>query len=140
MSPTGDHDAALALLRDRIPGLVAVYRYGSSGTPAERPESDIDLAILTDPPLSRGERVHARWDVAQAVAEALGREVDLVDLGAASTVFRARVVTGGERVWCADRAAAERFEDHALSAYARLNEERAGILRDIRERGRIHGR
>ena len=32
----------------------------------------------------------------------------------------------------------ERFEDFVFASYARLNEERRGILEDIRRRGRIH--
>jgi hypothetical protein len=31
------------------------------------------------------------------------------------------------------------FEAFALSAYARLNEERREILNDVRARGRVHG-
>ena len=139
MSFEAASDRILATLRERVPGLVAVYRFGSSGTDYERADSDLDLAVLTAPPLDDAARRELRWQTAEAVAALARRDVDLLDLGSASSVFRARIVTEGERIWCGDRATAERFEDHALSAYARLNEERAGILRDIHERGRIRG-
>ena len=129
----------VATLRGRVPGLVAVYRFGSSGTEAERTSSDLDLAVLTDPPLGAADRTRLRWEIAETVAALVGRDVDLVDLGSASSVLRARIVVTGTRLWCGDTALAERFEDYVLSSYARLNEERAGILRDIHERGRIRG-
>ena len=139
MSAKASEDRIVATLRERVPGLVAVYRFGSSGTAFESAVSDLDLAVLTDPPLSTGDRTRLRWEIAETVAALVGRDVDLVDLGSASSVLRARIVTSGKRVWCGDVTAAERFEDYALSSYARLNEERAGILRDIHERGRIRG-
>lgn len=132
-------EQVVSLLRRRIPGLVAIYRFGSSGTPAEHARSDLDLAVLTEPPLAKDARALLRWKIAEEVAFVVRRDVDLVDLGSASIVLRARVISGGRRLWCADEAYAERFEDYAFSAYARLNEERSGILRDIRDRGRIHG-
>jgi hypothetical protein len=38
-----------------------------------------------------------------------------------------------------DTVKREAFEAVALGAYARLNEERRGILEDIRQRGRVYG-
>ena len=139
MSGEAPFDRVVARLRESVTGLRVVYRFGSHATEAERADSDLDLAVLTDPPLDPDARMHLRWTVAERVAALVRRDVDLVDLGSASTVFRAHVVTSGERLWCADVAEAERFEMYALSAYARLNEERAGILRDIHARGRIRG-
>ncbi len=44
-------DAIVAALRKNLPGLQAVYRYGSAGGPYERADSDIDIAFLADQPL-----------------------------------------------------------------------------------------
>ena len=139
MSTGADPGPAVAVLRERVPGLLAVYRFGSAGTAFERRDSDLDLAVLTSPPLGEAARCTLRWETAEAVARVAGCDVDLLDLGSASTVFRARIVVEGTRLWCADRPFAERFEDAAMSAYARLNEERAGILSDIHARGYIRG-
>lgn len=68
-----------------------------------------------------------------------GRDVDLVDLRAASTVLRARVIAEGERLFCAAESLCAEFEDVAFSAYARLNEERRAILQDIQQRGSVYG-
>ncbi len=123
-------------LEKRIPGLVAAYRFGSWGTAAERADSDIDLAVLASAPLDSVRR----WELAERLARIAGRNIDLVDLGTASTVMRAQVVASGERVFCADEPRCTEFEDFVYSDYARLNEERREILADIHERGSVHDR
>ena len=128
-------EKAVEILRREVPGLIAVYRHGSFGTPEELPTSDLDLAILAAAPVDPV----ARLALVASLGEAVGREVDLADLRAASTVFRARVVAEGACVFEGDPSARAAFEMRALSAYAMLNEERAGILEDIEKRGSIHG-
>lgn len=53
--------------------------------------------------------------------------------------LRVQIVVDGVRLYAADTAAAEEYDSRTLSEYVRLNEERRGILQDIRQRGRIHG-
>ena len=123
-------------LVDAIPDCRAIYRFGSWGSDAERPDSDIDLAVLPGAPLDPV----GRWELAQKLASLAGRDVDLVDLLRASTVLRMQVVAHGERLFAADVSGAEKFEDTVFSSYAMLNEERRGILADVRQRGNIHGK
>ncbi len=122
------------ILEAALPDLIAVYQFGSAGTPAMRPDSDLDLAVLNAHP----EDPVAVWELAQRIAEVVGRDVDLVDLRRASTVMAAHVVSEGQRLLCTDAEQRAAFEAYTLSDYARLNEERRGILEDIRKRGRIH--
>ncbi|MEX2599953.1 MAG: nucleotidyltransferase domain-containing protein [Dehalococcoidia bacterium] len=124
-------------IRAALPGVIAVYQFGSAGTPHERPGSDIDLAVLTGSPHPALPPV-LLWDTAQRLAAHLGKDVDLVDLRSATTVMQAQVIANGVRLWCADHEACERFEDFVFSSYAHLNEERRGILEDISRRGSIH--
>jgi uncharacterized protein len=123
-------------LLEAIPGCLAIYRFGSWQTEAERGDSDIDLAVLPPEPIDPVRR----WELAQALASMAGRDVDLVDLLGASTVLRIQVVARGQRLYCADLHAAEQFEDAVFSAYARLNEERREILADVRKRGNVYGK
>lgn len=125
----------LAMLKSAIPDLLALYRFGSHGSAFERQDSDIDFAVLGRRPLE----TEWVWDLGQKLASKLGREVELVDLARASTVLRAQVVAYGERLFCADPGYCEAFEDYILSAYARLNEERRGILSDVMQRGSVYG-
>lgn len=54
--------------------------------------------------------------------------------------MRMQVVSTGTVLFASDRAARQAFEVHTYSASALLNEERTGILDDIRKRGRVYGR
>ncbi|HEC12891.1 MAG TPA: nucleotidyltransferase domain-containing protein [Acidiferrobacteraceae bacterium] len=122
-------------LRTALPNLLAIYRFGTWGTPNERPDSDIDLAILSvvriDPVLC--------WDIAQELAALAHREVDLINLREASTVMRSQVIAHGQRLYCSDEEKCGEFEDMVFVAYAHLNEERREILKDARKRGSIYG-
>jgi predicted nucleotidyltransferase len=124
------------VLRETLPDCLAIYRFGSWGTEAQRPDSDIDLAVLPAQPLDPV----LRWELAQRLASLAGRDVDLIDLLQASTVLRIQVVACGERIHCADNLSVERFENSVFSSYARLNEERREILIDVRQRGNIYGK
>jgi predicted nucleotidyltransferase len=128
-------DAVVNTLRQRLPGVLAIYLFGSHAAGTARRESDIDLAVLGPAPLADEER----WHLAQSLAVALGRDVDLVDLRRASAVMRVQVIDSGKLLFESDPTQRQEFEAFALSDYARLNEERRGILDDIRARGSVYG-
>ena len=128
-------DKLIEHIRHELPGVIAIYLFGTWGSPHQRKDSDIDLAVLSD---ARLEAV-ACWELAQRLAAEAGKDVDLVNLRTASTVLRAQVIAGGERLYCADENRCAEFEDFVFSDYARLNEERRGILEDIRHRGSVYG-
>jgi len=121
-------------VRKAAPNLIAFYRFGSQAKGEARPESDVDLAILAAAPCAP-ERLSA---LREELAVLLHRDVDLVDLRTASTVLRMQVLAHGECLASAQALARERFEDMVYSSYARLNEERRGILDDIRARGVVY--
>jgi len=131
-----EDDSILAVLRRALPGLVAVYRFGSSSTPRERPESDLDVAVLAT------ERLDARlrFDLAQRLASDLRREVDLLDLRTVPTVIAMQAVGKGRLVADLDPAARRTFETYLYSDYARLNEERRPILERVAREGRVYAR
>lgn len=122
-------------LSARLPELIAVYRFGSFGTPEERADSDIDLGLQADHLLDPVMLFHLAGDLATLA----GRDVDLVDMIRCSTVMRAQIVATGELIYCRDRYLCEDFATTAYSRYAHLNEARRGILNDIQARGSIHG-
>lgn len=129
-------EPAIAYLRRRVTTLRAVYLFGSQSREESRRESDVDIAFLADVSPSALER----HEMASELSELLGMDVDLVDLAAASTVIRVQVIGRGTRVAGTVTPALEEFESRVLSDYARLNEERAAILREIQQRGAVHGR
>jgi len=115
--------------------LLAIYIFGSSITEYETKHSDIDIAIMCKSKIDKLEL----WEVTQKVAIALNRDIDLLDLKSASTVMQMQVVNNGLRIYTADEMASEKFEDFVFSSYVFLNEERKGILEDIKSRGSIYG-
>lgn len=136
----GSHDLRLAgvveTIRAAVPRLAAVYLFGSMARHEDRPDSDIDLAFLAeqrmDPLL--------RFELQQTLSCQLDRHVDLVDLRAVPTVMRMQVIASGTSIAIFDRKAVEEFEMYAYSDYARLNEERAPILKRILAEGSVYGR
>ena len=129
-----EHDVVLQKVREAVPGLIALYRFGSQAQGTARPESDVDLAVLAPQTLSP----EARQGLREELSLLLHRDVDLIDLRQASTVMRMQVVSTGESLFSADDLKREQFETMVYASYARLNEERRGILDDIRARGRVY--
>lgn len=133
--PPENLQALVDMLRRQIPSLLGVYVFGSAASGQMHTDSDIDIGILA----GRPEDPAVLWEIAQALAQQAGRDVDLVDLGRASSVFRMQVISGGRRLWCADLPRCEAFEDFVYSDFVRLNEERAGILEDVARRKQVYG-
>ena len=130
-----DDNGLITYFRQAIPNLVALYRFGSQAKGETRPESDVDLAVLTRSPIPN----LRRFELAQDLAVLVHRDVDLVDLRVASTVMRMQVLSTGTCLMSFDEAARQEFEMYAYSDYARLNEERREILKDIAKRGFVYG-
>ena len=125
----------VAFLRGALPGLIAVYRYGSTARSQERAGSDLDIAILATAPID----AVARFELQERLAARVGCDVDLLDLRRSTTVMAMQVISTGIVLAVFEPAPHEAFEDHTYSAYARLNEERREILQQIRREGRIYG-
>ncbi|CAH9018331.1 type VII toxin-antitoxin system MntA family adenylyltransferase antitoxin [Candidatus Nitrosacidococcus sp. I8] len=123
-------------LKQNISDLWPVYIFGSQVTGKTWKESDIDLAVLARQPL---EKLY-RYELQEALIEIFNQEVDLVDLKPASTVFRMEIISKGQRLFVADSVLidVELFEDRVFLDYVQLNEDRAGILADICQRGSIY--
>ena len=120
------------------PQVQAVYMFGSYGTEDERPSSDVDLALLLPPEQAKAEGSLLLGELHLALAELLGKEVDLVNLRQVSTVFQKEIVMTGRQIFCADSYAAAEFEMLTLSYYQKLNEERREILAAFKESGRAY--
>lgn len=127
-------EKVIQLMREAVPELLAVYRFGSQAQGAARSESDVDLAFLA----LRAVSPKAGLALREELSLLLSRDVDLIDLRVASTVLRMQVISTGQCLFSADDRKREQFETMVYSSYARLNEERREILNDIRARGRVY--
>jgi predicted nucleotidyltransferase len=73
------------------PRVKLVFLFGSAADPDRSSVRDVDLAILTDPPLG----LYELLDLKSEVARAAGGEVDLVPLNDASVVLAHEVAVTG---------------------------------------------
>jgi uncharacterized protein len=128
-------ESLIPVVSARVPGLVALYLFGSQARGDATPDSDLDLAILAQSQLDPVDR----WKLQEDLASLAHRNVDLVDLRQASTVMRIEVLRDSVLLLDAQPTPRAVFETFALASYARLNEERGAILADATARGRIHG-
>jgi len=136
MTDEGLRGAIVSVLRSEFADLQLVLLFGSHARGAVTPASDVDVALLVQGTMPAARLAELR----DGLALALVRDVHLVDLRAATTVLRHEIAHTGEVLYSVGGGAVEAFLDFVLSDYVRLNEARAGILRDVRERGRVHGR
>ncbi len=124
------------VLKGTIADLIAVYRFGSTAHGTAVPSSDADVGVL-----AAGRIPDAiRFDLQERIAAGIRRDVDLVDLAVASPVMAIQVVARGELLYDGDPEARGRFEDRVFGTYARLNEERRGILERVAAEGTVYGR
>jgi len=63
------------LPRLRAHGAVEAYVFGSMTRGEERPDSDLDLLVTFNPPIT----LFHRMDVAEQLSEMIGRKVDLLE-------------------------------------------------------------
>ncbi len=91
------------------------YLYGSAAESASRlrSDSDVDLAVWFAAPLSVDERI----DWTARLAEATGRDVDLIDLWTADPIISMQVLRHGRLIHCQDRAALSAFQIRAPQVY-----------------------
>lgn len=82
--------SALAARLAHLPGLKLAILFGSAATGGMRPDSDIDLAVLTEAELEADQKMALIGDI----AEATGRTVDLVDLRRAGEPLLGQILKG----------------------------------------------
>ena len=102
--------------------------FGSLARGEERPESDMDLAVGADRPLTVDEKMALIADLAVE----FGRPVDLVDFAVVGEPLLGQILTGGQRVMGDDVRYARLITRH-LFDQADFLPYRDRILRERRE-------
>ena len=126
--------AIVACLRKGFPRMEAAYLFGSAAEASMRPDSDVDIAVLL--PLDSRQSIGFLDPTRLALEDLTGRDVDLIALREAPTVLQKEIILRGRRIACDKEAVATEFEIRVISAYQKLNRERADILRDFEASGR----
>ena len=110
-----------------------IYLFGSTAKGTSHSKSDLDVAFLSPVTLDEYEV----FMLAQQLASKINRDVDLVDLRKASTVFQGQIVATGKIIYCTDEQTRMNYEMKVLKMYAKLGEERKLIIDDIEESGTV---
>jgi len=119
-------------LRSDIPSLQAIYIFGSFADGTANDSSDVDIAYLSEDRLSDTKR----WELSSKIARLLKRDVDLIELRGADTIFRYQIISTAKRVYGGGYEV-ESFETLVYSFYLRFKQERKPIEDAILENGRI---
>ena len=84
--------------------------FGSVASGHARPDSDLDLAVLGKTPLSANEKI----ELIAALAQQVGRPIDLVDLYAAPEPLLGQVLCHGRRILGTDVMFATLLSRHLI--------------------------
>jgi predicted nucleotidyltransferase len=131
--PSNDCAAEEIIVRHILthyPSVQGIYLFGSYGTADQRPDSDVDIALLLPPDEAEQAGHLALSDLRMQLSATLDRDVDLLNARLVSTVFQMAIIFG-RLIYCADRYAVDEFEMLTLSYYQKLNEERAEIVEEF---------
>ncbi|KMJ59906.1 DNA polymerase subunit beta [Bacillus sp. LL01] len=121
------------LVKELAPEII--YLFGSQTSPElTHPGSDVDIAYLS----SKEKDHYDRFMLAQQLATLLNKDVDLIDLSKASTVFQMQIISKGKVIYCSDKKKQALFEMLTYKKYVVLNEERKRILDRVTESGRVY--
>lgn len=129
-------EGIVCIIRQYYPETQAIYLFGTFGLPEEWPASDVDIAVLL-PPGHPGRNLMLT-PCHYALADALGKPVDLLNARDVSTVVQKEIVQSGRLLYSGDDNAVAEFEMLTLSLYQKLNEERQAILHSFEKTGRAY--
>lgn len=133
-----DSNMIIATVLKHYPEVQGIYLFGSHGTEAEGPDSDIDIALLLPPRQAKEAGSLALSQCRLELADSLRREVELINARRVSTVFQKEIIAQDRLIYCRDEYAVAEFEMLVLSFYQKLNEERREILAAFAATGRAY--
>ena len=112
-----DLDSRIARAVEPIPSIAALAVFGSRARGTQRPDSDLDVAIIPNVEDARSRR-HLLADTAVALADlAPEGRVDVVLLDEATDVLRQRVFETGRLVLCRDPTAWRELRVRTMREY-----------------------
>jgi|SRR5690625_4441064 len=119
------------IVKELQPAFILLYGSFAKGTNHE--ESDIDLAYFSDRELS----TYERFILAGHLSSLAQREVDLIDIKKIDTVFSVQLFSEGIPIYMEDENTFIIQRIRAYRMYATLNEQRAPVIKAIKESGRV---
>ena len=94
MGDKNDIEQEIRAVLEQHPKVTLAIMFGSMANGTARPESDLDLAVHADKPLSAEEKMRLIGDLAVLT----GRPVDLIDMRTAGLPVLKQIFTKGRRI------------------------------------------
>lgn len=116
--------AACNVLAVALPEAWAIYVYGSFARGDERPDSDLDLAVLLAP----GAKLPDKLALISKVSRQVGRDVDIVNLREAGLDLVHELLQHGEPLLVRRASDVLVWEAERMTDYAEFNPRRSEIL------------
>jgi uncharacterized protein len=91
-----------------FPQISLAVLFGSAALGHQRPDSDLDIAVSANRPLSASEKI----SIISALAERTGRPIDLVDLNEVAEPLLGQVVRHGRKILGSDTLYGELISRH----------------------------
>ena len=114
MADIGTSSLAIdSLVRDalaRCSNVSLAIIFGSVAAGRPRADSDLDIAVGADKPISMPERIA----IIQTLAEVTGRPIDLIDLAAVTEPLLGQILKHGRRVLGSDTAYGKLIRRHLI--------------------------
>lgn len=127
-------------IRHAYPQAEAIYLFGSWGSPDQRANSDLDIAILLPPDLADSVIPEQWFTLSLELARLAGVDsADLVNLRQVDTVFQYQIVMSGRQIFQAQVAPVEEFELLVMALYQELTIQRADIIKTGIQSSRFFG-
>lgn len=101
-------DALLQSVLAQFPTLVLAIVFGSVAQGQARPDSDLDIAVAANKPLTAVEKI----DIIAALAKCTGRPVDLIDLNGVAEPLLGQILRHGRRLLGSDGAYGSLLSKH----------------------------
>ena len=103
-------DAQLREVLTRFPRLVLAVLFGSVARGRQRADSDLDIAVAASQALTAPEKMA----LIEALAERIGRPVDLIDLKVVAEPLLGQIVRHGRRLLGSDSAYGQLISRHLI--------------------------
>ena len=108
----------------------AIVIFGSYARNTQTNESDIDIAIKSQPPLTKKEI----FNLSNLLSDILNKDIDLVDLDTIENDgFKYEILINGTTIYTKNSYSFDMYKLDAFREYLELNESRKAIIDDIKK-------
>lgn len=107
---TEDIDSKICTALGKFPDVRLLLAFGSVAAGKATPESDLDIAMLANGPIT----VDMKIEIIRALADSVGRPVDLVDLSQVGEPLLGQILQHGRKLFGDNQSYAKLLSQHLI--------------------------